>query len=146
MYGEYQTSVVIGSGGPGQGPIDSNSGDVYVQYQGGVQISPKIVTNSIDSQTQTFTSDQTRLPNDIQWSANFNVGYTACFVTYEGVDYTGGPVAPAGGESAGTSEFACAVDFACEGGISADWRIRMGIDHIITVFYCQKVSAFGMGR
>ncbi|KAE9377504.1 hypothetical protein N431DRAFT_461109 [Stipitochalara longipes BDJ] len=115
MTGEYETSVVIGSGGPGQGPIDSSSGDLQITI--GPDNMPvtdtPIVTNSIDEQAQTYTSDQTGLQNPIQWSANFNVGYSACFVTYEGTQYTGGPVTPSGGESAGESKFACAVSFPC---------------------------------
>jgi hypothetical protein len=113
MTGEWETSVVIGSGGPGQGPIDSSGGDVFVTKDGTQTTSSSVVANSIDMKTQTFTAAQIGLPNDIQWSANFNVGFDACFVTYQGVQSSGGPITPSGGESAGESKFACAVNFSC---------------------------------
>jgi len=113
MTGEYETSVVIGSGGPGQGPIDSNSGDVFITKDGSQTTPDPIVTNSIDEKTQVFTSAKTNLANSISWSANFNVGYDACFVNYGGVQYTGSSIKPSSGESAGESKFACAVSFPC---------------------------------
>ncbi|KIN03522.1 hypothetical protein OIDMADRAFT_26212 [Oidiodendron maius Zn] len=116
FYGEYIVEEIIGA----DPPLAYYYGYLYIQYEGGVNISPAIDGNQADSITedpQTFTPSQTRLPNDITWYANFDLGYRSCTVEYEGTTYQGGPGNP-GSQSVGTSAWICQVNFGCEGGIS----------------------------
>ena len=122
FWGEWENRIVVGSG-PDQGPVSSEYSALWIEYQGGVQISGGLGGSSPDSitnQAQTFTPDQTRLPSPIAWSADFFLGYGSCTVEYEGQTYTGGPVAgpPQSDQPVGTTEYLCSVSFPCEGGIS----------------------------
>jgi hypothetical protein len=118
--GQHVVDAVVGGGGPGQGPVSFTYDGLSVTYAGGVAISPALggkYPDAITEKVQTFTPAQTRMPKDITWSADFNLGYSSCTVTYEGVSYTGGPTNP-GTFSAGTSAWQCNVSFPCEGGIT----------------------------
>lgn len=115
--GDYSVEVVVGSGGPGQGPVSYEHSILHVEYQGGVQISPGLQKDAITRSHQTFQPSETRLHNPITWYADFNLGYKSCTVEYNGQTYHGGAVNP-GKKPVGTSAWRCIVSFPCEGGIS----------------------------
>jgi len=117
FFGQWAVDAVVGGGGPGQAPVSSSTGSLWIEYLGGVTISPDLNGDPITESTQSFTAADTRLPNDITWSADFDLGYSSCTVVYEGVTYTGGAATPPS-QPAGGSAWQCQVNFGCEGGIS----------------------------
>lgn len=115
LHGWYELEDVIGSGGPGQGPVDYSNMGWWLEYVGGVQIST-IDGDPIGMKGSTLTASQTRLPNDLFWTADFNFGFQSCQVNYEGSTYNSDPTISTI-PTAGSNYWECKVDFPCEGGL-----------------------------
>lgn len=91
---------------------------MWIEYMGGVSISPNLNGDPITEVHQNFSPSQTRLPSEITWYAAWDFGYSSCTVVYEGVTYTGGANPHPFNPPSNGDAWQCQVNFGCEGGIS----------------------------